>query len=39
MFMMKVLSKPMTAWEPYISAETMDFHYNKHYKAYCDKLK
>ena len=36
--MMKVLSKPMTAWEPYISAETMDFHYNKHYKAYCDKL-
>ncbi len=38
MFMMKVLSKPMTAWEPYISAETMDFHYNKHYKAYCDKL-
>lgn len=38
MFMMKVLSKPFDAWEPYISAETMSFHYDKHYKGYCDKL-
>ncbi len=24
--------------EPYISARTLDFHYNKHYKGYLDKL-
>lgn len=38
MFMMKSLGRSLDAWEPFISAQTMDFHYNKHYKGYCDKL-
>jgi Fe-Mn family superoxide dismutase len=27
-----------SALKPFIDAETMDFHYNKHYKGYVDKL-
>ena len=27
-----------TALKQFIDAETMDFHYNKHYKGYVDKL-
>jgi len=38
MFMMKELPFALNALEPLISAQTMDFHYNKHYKTYCDKL-
>jgi len=28
----------MTALEPYISAETLEYHYGKHHKAYVDNL-
>jgi superoxide dismutase, Fe-Mn family len=28
----------LDALEPYIDAETMDLHYNKHYKGYVKKL-
>lgn len=38
MFEMKKLDFELSALEPYISAKTMDFHYNKHYKGYVDKL-
>ena len=38
MFEMKEISFELSALEPYISAKTMDFHYNKHYKGYVDKL-
>ena len=38
MFEMKKLEFDLSALEPYISAKTMDFHYNKHYKGYVDKL-
>ena len=38
MFTMKDLPFELSALEPYISAKTMDFHYNKHFKAYVDKL-
>ena len=38
MFEMKKLKFELSALEPYISAKTMDFHYNKHYKGYVDKL-
>ena len=38
MFEMKELSFELSDLEPYISAKTMDFHYNKHYKGYVDKL-
>jgi Fe-Mn family superoxide dismutase len=32
------LPYPKTALEPYISAETLDFHHGKHHAAYIDKL-
>ena len=32
------LPYPYDALEPYISRETMEFHYGKHHKAYVDKL-
>ena len=38
MFEMKKLDFGMGELEPYISAKTLDFHYNKHYKGYVDKL-
>ena len=38
MFEMKKLEFELSDVEPYISAKTMDFHYNKHYKGYVDKL-
>lgn len=38
MFEMKNLDFELSSLEPYISAKTMDFHYNKHYKGYVDKL-
>ena len=38
MFEMKKLDFEFSDLEPYISAKTMDFHYNKHYKGYVDKL-
>ena len=38
MFEMKELKFELSDLEPYISAKTMDFHYNKHYKGYVDKL-
>lgn len=38
MFQMKELSFALDALEPFISHRTMDFHYNKHYKGYIDKL-
>ena len=38
MFQMEKLSFALDAFEPFISQRTMDFHYNKHYKGYIDKL-
>ena len=38
MFEMKQLSFELSALEPYMSSKTLDFHYNKHYRAYLDKL-
>lgn len=38
MFEMKQLPFELSALEPYMSSKTLDFHYNKHYKAYVDKL-
>ncbi len=38
MFAMKELPFELSALEPYMSARTLNFHYNKHYKAYLDKL-
>lgn len=38
MFAMKELPFELSALEPYMSARTLDFHYNKHYKTYIDKL-
>lgn len=38
MFTMKELPFGLDALEPYMSAETVDFHYNKHYRTYVDKL-
>ena len=38
MFEMQKLPRDLSGWEPYISATMMNFHYNKHYKGYCDKL-
>lgn len=38
MFAMKELPFELSALEPYMSARTLDFHYNKHYKTYVDKL-
>ena len=38
MFEMKKLDFKMNALEPYMSANTLGFHYGKHYKAYVDKL-
>ncbi len=32
------LPYPMNALEPHISAETLQYHYGKHHKAYVDKL-
>jgi len=38
MFVRKELSYDLSALEPFIDAETMDEHYNVHYKNYTDKL-
>lgn len=38
MFEMKKLPFEFNGCEPYISTRTMEFHYNKHYRGYCDKL-
>lgn len=38
MFTMKELPFGLDALEPYMSTETVDFHYNKHYRTYIDKL-
>ena len=38
MFEMKELPFEFSALEPYMSSETLNFHYGKHYKAYIDKL-
>ena len=35
--MMKLPFEP-TALEPYISAQTFEFHYGKHYKTYVETL-
>lgn len=37
MIKQKTLSYELNALEPFISAQTMDIHYHKHYKAYLDK--
>ena len=37
-FALPALPYELNALEPYISAKTMDFHYNKHHKAYIDKV-
>ena len=38
MFVRQDLPYSLDALAPYISQQTMDFHYNKHHKAYVDKL-
>jgi len=38
MLEMKPLEFDLKDLEPYMSAKTLDFHYNKHYKNYVDKL-
>ena len=38
MFTAKELPYELNAFAPYISERTMDFHYNKHYQGYIDKL-
>ena len=38
MFLMKDLPFELSALEPYMSARTLDLHYNKHYKTYLDNL-
>ncbi len=38
MFATKDLPYGLDEFTPYISADTMNFHYNKHYKGYVDKL-
>lgn len=38
MFTMKELPFELSALEPYMSARTLNFHYNKHYKTYLDNL-
>ncbi|HCE59410.1 MAG TPA: superoxide dismutase [Fe] [Wolbachia sp.] len=37
-FTLPELPYEQQALEPYISAKTLDFHYNKHHKGYLDKL-
>ncbi|MGL9732675.1 MAG: superoxide dismutase [Wolbachia sp.] len=37
-FTLPKLPYDKTALEPYISAKTLDFHYNKHYRGYLNKL-
>ena len=37
-FILPELPYEVKALEPYISAKTLDFHYNKHHKGYLDKL-
>ncbi|OEY86974.1 superoxide dismutase [Wolbachia pipientis] len=37
-FTLSELPYKQEALEPYISAKTLDFHYNKHHKGYLDKL-
>ena len=37
-FKLAPLPYPKNALEPYISAETLDFHYGKHHATYVDKL-
>ncbi|MDN5247771.1 MAG: superoxide dismutase [Wolbachia endosymbiont of Tyrophagus putrescentiae] len=37
-FSLPELPYDQKALEPYISAKTLDFHYNKHHKGYLDKL-
>jgi Fe-Mn family superoxide dismutase len=37
-FQLPALPYPQDALAPHISAETLDFHYGKHHKAYVDKL-
>ena len=38
MFELPPLPYPMDALEPYISENTMSFHYGKHHRAYVDNL-
>lgn len=38
MFQLPELPYPKTALEPYMSAETLEFHHGKHHKAYVEKL-
>ena len=38
MFDLPPLPYPMDALAPYISEQTMEFHYGKHHKAYVDNL-
>ncbi len=38
LFQLQPLPYPLSALEPHMSRETLEFHYGKHHKAYVDKL-